>query len=89
LCLMTDVGESRSIVGDTGKVVPNSSPELIAEAVVGLLELTPEDRLDIGRQARERIRARFAIQDIALRYLRVYGCERNMRQVTASLNTER
>ena len=37
-CVVTDVGESRSIVGHTGKVVPNSSPELIAEAVVGLLE---------------------------------------------------
>ena len=76
-CVATDVGESRNIVGDAGTVVPDSSPEMLADAVIELLNLPVGKRFDIGCRARERIATNFSIQDIARQYLRAYGIERS------------
>lgn len=71
-CVATDVGDSARIVGDTGRVVPPHRPDLLAAAVTELLDLTPADRARLGAAARARVRAQYALADVAARYARLY-----------------
>jgi glycosyltransferase involved in cell wall biosynthesis len=68
----TDVGDARLVVGETGKVVPSSDPEALAEGWKSVLEMTPEDRAELGAKARERISSHFDIDQIAHRYSDLY-----------------
>lgn len=59
-CVVTDVGDSAWVVGDTGVVVPRRNPEALA---AGLTELT--DRMGqsppFGNSTRERIESRLSV----------------------------
>jgi len=71
-CVVTDVGDSALLVGDTGKVVPPENPELLAQAWLELLEMGREKRVRLGAAARERIQARFDIISVVKRYEQCY-----------------
>lgn len=71
-CVTTDVGDARSIVGDTGRVVPPRSPEALAGGVIELLRLSRDARSDLGITARARVVADFSLGAIVERYLEVY-----------------
>ncbi len=58
----TDVGGVRELVGGAGMVVPARSPEALAEAMVGVMELSSADRLALGRAARGRIEQCFCME---------------------------
>jgi glycosyltransferase involved in cell wall biosynthesis len=60
-CVVTDVGDSAMIVGDTGIVVPPRDPESFAEGILRLLRLPPEERQKLGAAARARIVEHFSI----------------------------
>lgn len=77
-CVVTDVGDSAWIVGDTGRVVPPQDPVALADAWSGLIDPGPGERSRLGRAARQRISAHFALPQIAEQYERLY------RQVLAS-----
>jgi len=57
-CVVTDVGDSARIVGDTGRVVPRSDPGALAEALTGAIAALGPDR---GAKARARIVENFSI----------------------------
>lgn len=57
-CVVTDVGESRMIVGDTGEVVPPKDSDALVQGVEKLLQ---RDRTVLGREARERAVKNFSI----------------------------
>jgi glycosyltransferase involved in cell wall biosynthesis len=67
-CVVTDVGDSALIVGDTGMVVAPNDDEALADAWIRLLSETPEQRGRRGRQARERIGAEFSIASMVDKY---------------------
>lgn len=71
-CGVTDVGDSRDIVGPTGVIVPPRAPDALARAVLELLSRSAEDRRSLGRRARARIDTRYALPDIVRRYGEVY-----------------
>jgi glycosyltransferase involved in cell wall biosynthesis len=71
-CVSTDVGDSRVIVGDCGRVVSPHDDEALAAAVDELLSLPASQREALGRQARERVLEHFDIRDIARRYQELY-----------------
>ncbi len=71
-CVVTDVGDSAWIVGETGKVVPPRDPRAIADACVELLEMDPDERHRLGAAARTRVREQFDLGTIAARYERLY-----------------
>lgn len=71
-CVATDVGDSRMIVGDTGRVVPPKAPEALASAILDILRLPEDDRAALGAAARRRIADEFEIGTIAMRYLALY-----------------
>lgn len=70
--VMTDVGDAREIVGPAGLIVPPRDPDDLARAWLSLLDLPAEERLRLGRLARERIVARFDIRQIARLYEDLY-----------------
>ncbi|WP_368642621.1 glycosyltransferase [Castellaniella ginsengisoli] len=67
-CVVTDVGDCADIVGPTGRVVRAGEPELLAMAMLELLEMAPEDRQSLGRAARRRIMERFDMDRVAQHY---------------------
>ncbi|WP_211912640.1 glycosyltransferase [Tardiphaga alba] len=71
--VVTDVGDSRLIVGDTGTIVPRSDPEALASALSSLLAW-PETRWDEARQsARRRITEFFTLDTASSRFASIYG----------------
>ncbi len=54
-CVVTDVGDSKLIVADTGLTVPSSDPGALAQGIMTLLQLPPRERSLVGYRARQRI----------------------------------
>jgi glycosyltransferase involved in cell wall biosynthesis len=71
-CVVTDVGDSATIVGDTGAVVPAQTPEALAEALITYLTMAPQERVAVGRKARQRIIDNYSIETIVKRYETLY-----------------
>lgn len=72
-CVVTDVGDSQSIVGDTGRVVPPRNPAALAAAMIAMFDIGSARRAVLGTQARQRILADFDIEAVAERYAALYG----------------
>jgi glycosyltransferase involved in cell wall biosynthesis len=71
-CVVTDVGDSALIVGDTGRVVPPKEPKALANAWHELLALSSKDRARLGRAARRRMEERFNLLTAVTRYEELY-----------------
>jgi glycosyltransferase involved in cell wall biosynthesis len=69
---VTDVGDSRWLVGDTGRTVPPRNPVALAAAWAELLALGPADLRALGERARQRVKAEFDIGRTALRFDALY-----------------
>ena len=72
-CVVTDVGDSAIIAGDTGRVIPCKDPEALATAWRDLIRLGKEGRRQLGEAARRRIAATYALPAIVERYERLYN----------------
>lgn len=68
-CVATDVGDSATIIGDCGFIVPTRDPQALAQAWRMLLE--KGSHLSTG-SARSRIAARFSLQRMCAQYESVY-----------------
>jgi glycosyltransferase involved in cell wall biosynthesis len=71
-CVVTDVSDMREIVGDTGRVCRPDDPQMIAEAILELVNMEPAKRLELGQSARARISAKFSLQEIVSQYESIY-----------------
>jgi len=60
-CVVTDVGDSALIVGNTGIVVPVGNPGLLANGILKLLNLSPAERKGLGIESRKRIEENFSV----------------------------
>lgn len=67
-CVVTDVGEMKAVVGDTGRVVPPGDPEALAAAWTSVLALSAGEREALGAAARRRIEADYALPQMVARY---------------------
>jgi glycosyltransferase involved in cell wall biosynthesis len=74
-CVVTDVGDSALIVGETGRVVQPRDPEALALASLDLLSMTPEARRARGAAARLRIAECFDLDRVAALYAKLYASE--------------
>ncbi len=72
-CVVTDVGDSAWIVGETGRVVSPSNPNELAASWKSLVALGSEGRLALGALARERVRNNFSLESVAAQYENLYA----------------
>lgn len=72
-CVVTDVGDSARIVGEVGEVAPPRDAEALA-AALGRMLVRLDGGADLGRQARERVVAKFSLERMVTRTEQlVYG----------------
>jgi glycosyltransferase involved in cell wall biosynthesis len=71
-CVVTDVGDSAWIVGDTGRMVPPKNTEALALALEDLVSLGMEERLRLGAAARQRIAQYFSLPVVVRQYEELY-----------------
>ena len=71
-CVVTDVGDSAIVVGNTGRVVPPRDPKALANGIYELLTLSEEEKRELGEAARRRIEENFSLSTIAVRYADLY-----------------
>jgi glycosyltransferase involved in cell wall biosynthesis len=67
-CVVSNVGDSADLVGDTGLVVPPCSPGDLTNAIARLLEETEQQRQARGRMARARIQRDYELSHVAAQY---------------------
>jgi len=71
-CVVTDVGDSAWIIGDTGRVVPPRNPEALAMAWGALIALGRDGRQALGACARQRVIAYFSLEAVVQQYEDLY-----------------
>jgi glycosyltransferase involved in cell wall biosynthesis len=71
-CVVTDVGDSAVLVGDTGIVVPPRQAPAIAKAWDCLISTMAEVRRDMGQAARRRIQQHYSLSTIVQNYEDLY-----------------
>jgi glycosyltransferase involved in cell wall biosynthesis len=71
-CVVTDVGDSAELVGDTGKIVSAKDPEAFAKACQELVTLAPSQRQHLGCMARKRIEDNYSLKSVVDRYESLY-----------------
>lgn len=77
-CVATDVGDCRTMIGDTGVVVPPGDNAALARGWQQVLEMADSERSGLGDRARQRVLEHYTIQRFADRVWALY------RQVTAA-----
>lgn len=71
-CVVTDVGDSAEIVGDTGRVVAAGDMAGLARGLAEVLRLPPQQKAALGVLARARVAAHYEIGHVAGLYQTVY-----------------
>lgn len=71
-CVVTDVGDSAVIVGDTGLVVPPKNPKALAQSMKKMIEVGKEKREGLGMKARDRIMDNYSIEKVVKEYEKLY-----------------
>lgn len=71
-CVVTDVGDSAEIVGNTGRVVQTGDMKGLAMQIIELLHLPKAQRLELSRKARERVASHYEIGLVAGLYASFY-----------------
>jgi glycosyltransferase involved in cell wall biosynthesis len=69
-CVVTDVGDSALLVGDTGIVVPKGDPEALSVGWKRLLD--PDLRRTLGDRSRKRIMDQYSLRTMVDRYEDLY-----------------
>jgi len=71
-CIVTDVGDSAWIVGETGIVVKSGDRKAFTDAMITLIKMGAEERLELGKLARNRIIKHFSINILVKQYENLY-----------------
>lgn len=71
VCVVTDVGDSAMIVGETGWILPARAPQALAEDWRRALTLAVTERAAMGSLARQRIVENFSVERMVKRTLQV------------------
>lgn len=71
-CVVTDVGDSAYLVGDTGRVVAPDDPAALAAAIAALQDAGAESRRALGAAARQRIISLFSLAAVTAQYADLY-----------------
>jgi glycosyltransferase involved in cell wall biosynthesis len=71
-CVVTDIGHSAAIVGETGLVVPPRNPAALAAAWTRLVDAGAPERAKLGATARQRVKRNFSLDLVVRQYEALY-----------------
>lgn len=71
-CVATDVGDSATIVKDSGLIVPKENPEALAEGILNILNLPKETLKIMAQKARDRAVSDYNLTKVAETFLQYY-----------------
>jgi glycosyltransferase involved in cell wall biosynthesis len=71
-CIVTDVGDSAWIVGEAGIVVKPGDRKAFTDAMITLIKMSSEERLELGKLARNRIIKHFSLNLVVKQYEDMY-----------------
>jgi glycosyltransferase involved in cell wall biosynthesis len=71
-CVVTDVGDSSFLVGDTGRIVSPGDAEALANACMEVLRMHEDERRQLGERARQRIKLEFSLQSFVDKFETLY-----------------
>lgn len=71
-CAATDVGDARTLIGDTGAIAPPGDVEAIADSWLRVLSLEQGARRELGLRARARITAHYPLSAMVEAYENLY-----------------
>jgi len=71
-CVVTDVGDSAFVVGDTGRVAPPGDAQAFAAELEAVLTMPPDALSFMGRSARKRVEEHFSMPAVAGQYQNLY-----------------
>lgn len=71
-CVVTNVGDSAEVVGETGRVVPEADMSGLARELMDVLQLPLGERMALGKQARARVAAEYEIGHVVMLYQAFY-----------------
>ena len=72
-CVVTDVGDSKEIIGETGIVVSPRDVDALTAGIEKLIMMTPEQRQTLGEAARARIKENYDLDKIIDQYASLYS----------------
>ena len=72
-CVGTAVGDTATMIGPAGRVVPPRDPDALARAWLDVLDLNPGERRRLGLAARERVRSLYDLTAVTRRYESLYA----------------
>ena len=88
-CVVTEVGGSPEVVGDTGRVVPPGNAPALADACLEILEMPREQRKRLGELARQRVVEQFSLERVTQRYTDLWQAVGQVTPVAAPLSPGR
>jgi len=71
-CVATKVGDVPKVIETPDLLVPPGDAGLLAQAMLRLMEMTPERRQELGNAFRESIKTRFSLDRIVDQWLQIY-----------------
>lgn len=71
-CVSTNVGDAKTIVGNTGIIVPPNNSEALSNAISNLLAIKESERKKMGLKARQRIENNFSLMNMVKKYEGLY-----------------
>jgi glycosyltransferase involved in cell wall biosynthesis len=66
-CVVTDVGDSGLVVGETGMVVPPHDRDALVRSILDLLNEPADDRDRRSKAARHRVESEFSMESLGHR----------------------
>lgn len=70
--IVTDVGDSALLVGDTGLVVQPADSKALGEAIIRMVDMPENERKMLGKAARNRVVERFSLSAIVTQFSETY-----------------
>jgi glycosyltransferase involved in cell wall biosynthesis len=71
-CIVTDIGDSAWIVGNTGMVIPPKKTTALAQAWQEMITMNASTRANLGQAARKRIIDKFSLDTVVKQYEQLY-----------------
>ncbi|MEY3788332.1 MAG: hypothetical protein RIQ94_618 [Pseudomonadota bacterium] len=71
-CVVTQAGDAADIVGDNDFVVPVKDSVSLANALLRMYDLSPEERINLGKKGSKRVREKYDIKNIRQQYEKMW-----------------